>query len=462
MTAAAADRGSFRDPGSRIFSDGGRILRAIMPPAASAYEAARDSGLIADLVGRRSLLASEERDPACLGLEAAPAYVLEHPRLPFVSYPYEWGFALLRRAALHHLDVQLDALAAGFALSDASAYNIQFVGPRPVFIDHGSFRPYVEGEPWIGHRQFCMQFLNPLLLWSRRGVAANGWFRGSLEGIAPEELAPLLSWRDNLSWTVLTHVTGQAALQRRANSGRLNGGKARAPRLSRPAFEAILTGLRGFIARCRLRDEKTVWRDYAQDNSYAGAEAAAKRAFVAEMAAKVRPRLLFDFGCNSGDYARAALDAGAGSVVGFDADHGALERAVGRADAEALDFLPLWLDAANPSPAQGWAEAERKGLGERGRADALLALAFVHHLAIGRNVPLAMVVDWLVGMAPVGIVEFPPKSDPMVRRLLAARPDIFADYDEAAFLAAVGVRARLVRTRHLSPGGRLLAWYDRG
>ena len=96
-------------------------------------------------------------------------------------------------------------------------------------------------------------------------------------------------------------------------------------------------------------------------------------------------------------------------------------------------MLPLWLDAANPSPSQGWGQAERQGLAERARADALIALAFIHHIAIGRNVPLDMALDWLLAMAPVGVIEFPPKSDPMVQRLLSQRDDIFPDYDEATF-----------------------------
>ena len=110
---------------------------------------------------------------------AAAVHLLEHPRVPFISYPYEWSASLLRKAALHHLDTQLEALERGFTLSDATAYNVQFVGPKPVFIDHLSFRPYRDGEIWAGHRQFCMQFLNPLIIWSRLGIAPNPWYRGN-------------------------------------------------------------------------------------------------------------------------------------------------------------------------------------------------------------------------------------------------------------------------------------------
>ncbi|MCH8816049.1 MAG: class I SAM-dependent methyltransferase, partial [Chloroflexi bacterium] len=93
---------------------------------------------------------------------------------------------MLRRAALHYLDLHLDLLERNFTLSDASAYNIQFRGTRPVFIDVLSIRPYREGEYWTGYRQFCEQFLNPLLLVAVSGIPYQAWFRGNIEGIPVE------------------------------------------------------------------------------------------------------------------------------------------------------------------------------------------------------------------------------------------------------------------------------------
>src|SRR5690349_12595955 len=167
MSDVVADAGSFRDPGGRIFSSQSAILRAVLEPSASAYEATRDAGLLRDLSDKGLLLPAKEVDPLALAqISPAPSYVLEHPRIPFISYPYEWGFSLHRRAALHHLDVHLAALEDGFTLSDATAYNIQFIGTEPVFIDHLSLIPYQDGDVWMGHRQFCMQFLNPLIFWA--------------------------------------------------------------------------------------------------------------------------------------------------------------------------------------------------------------------------------------------------------------------------------------------------------
>ncbi|MBX3483002.1 hypothetical protein [Phenylobacterium sp.] len=460
MTVSAIDPGSFRDPGGRIFLHGARVLRAVMSVSADAYVAVRDAGLLRSLAERGLLLDAKEIDPSILDeVQPPPAFVLEHPRIPFISYPYEWSFSLHRRAALHQLDLHLEALDAGFTLSDATAYNVQFEGTRPVFIDHLSLRPYREGEFWIGHRQFCQQFLNPLLMWTLVKVQPNAWFRGSLEGIDPEALAPLLPLSKKLSFTVMTHVVAQAALQNRS----VRSGQSAAPtgKLPLNGFKALLSGLRDYIAKMKVGDDRTVWSDYATHNSYAASEAQAKRAFVGESVAAIEPKLMFDFGCNTGDYSEVGLDAGAKYVVGFDYDHGALEQAFRRFEASKRPMLPLWLDAANPSPSQGWAEQERKGLSERARGDFLVALAFIHHIVIGRNVPLPMALDWLVGMAPAGVIEFPPKSDPMVQRLLATREDIFPDYSVEAFTALLGERARVVRSQQLAENGRVLVAYDR-
>jgi ribosomal protein L11 methylase PrmA len=240
------------------------------------------------------------------------------------------------------------------------------------------------------------------------------------------------------------------------------GGELGRVRLPLAAFRRILLGLRDWIASLEPRDRgKTVWRDYAHSNSYSSDEARAKARFVGEFAAATRPALLFDLGCNSGEYSKAALAAGARLAIGFDFDAGALERAYVRARAERLELLPLHLDATNPSPSQGWAQHERKGLRERGPADGVLALAFVHHLAVAKNVPLDFVVEWVVDLGRAGVIEFVPKADPMVGELLRLREDIFADYSEETFEQALRGRARIIRVEQVSSSGRKLYWFER-
>ncbi len=456
------DGGSFRDPAGRVLRHDGRILRAIFEPGAAAYEAARDAGVLMRAAERGRLLSADPVDSADLAFLAPNArHWVEHPRLDFVSYPYEWTFSALQKAALLHLDFQVELLGDGFTMSDATAYNVQFRGTRPIFIDHLSIVPYVEGSAWAGQRQFGMQFLNPLFLWAKRGIAPHAWFRGSVEGVSPEDLIKMLRWRDRFSFTVLAHIVGPAMVARRRIAEGLDAKPPREATLSKARLVAMLRSLRDYIAGLSLPGEKTVWDDYADKNSYDEERRAAKHQFVGQEVARVAPRKLFDIGCNSGDFSQTALDHGARSVVGFDFDFGALERAFARFDKSGASMLPLWLDATNPSPSQGWAESERASFQDRADADMMLALAVIHHLAIAKNVPLDMAVDWLMGLAPSGVIEFPSKADPMVQQLLKHRPDIFPDYTEEAFLAHVSERGSIVRQERLGETGRLIVFYDR-
>jgi len=463
---AIADPGSFRDPGGRVFMRDGRVYRAVYAPAAENWDFVSKAKVVNRLAAEGRIVDFSEAPRDILGAQSrTPSAVLEHPPLPFISYPYEWSFRALKAAALHHLALQIELLAEGIGLSDASAYNVQFIGARPIFIDVLSLRRYQEGEFWTGHRQFCEQFLNPLLLRALTGIAHNAWYRGTLEGIATDELSSLLSWRHKLmSWNVLTQVALQASLQRSARSKviAVDAGKIRKLSLSRPAFQRMLEGLARWISSLNpAGGDRTVWQDYAQDNSYADAETDKKRCFVAEYVQSRKPRQLWDLGCNTGDYSDLALSVGAEYALGFDFDHGALDAAFDRAERRQLSFQSLFMDAANPSPDQGLRQHERKGLQSRANANGILALALVHHLAITRNVPLAQIVDWLVGLAPTGVVEFVPKSDPMVQELLKLREDIFSDYHSEAFIAALSARARIVRQDIVSSGGRILFQFDR-
>jgi ribosomal protein L11 methylase PrmA len=467
MTDPVADPASFRDPAGRVYRAGQCVLRSVSRQVADEFERVRESGVIDDLVARGWLIASEPADAARLGALAGAAgdgvhAVIAHPRLPFISYPYEWTFSELKAAALLHLDVHLAALERGVTLCDASAYNVQFLGGRPLFIDLLSFRPYREGQFWEGYRQFCEQFLNPLLLHAHCGVAHNAWFRGRLAGIPSAELSRLVPLRRRLSKRVLTHVVLHAALNRSVHKPDTElSADAEQAGLPKPRLVAMLGGLRSWIeGLAPLGKTATYWDDYNRFKTYSDAETAAKRDFVSRFAAAVRPELLWDLGCNTGDFALTSLEQGAGYVVGWDNDLGALEIAFARARDANARFTPLYGDACDPSPAQGWAERERPGWQGRSPADALLALALIHHLAITNNVPLEAIVSWLVDLAPCGVVEFVGKEDIQVQGMLRLRDDIFPDYTLESFLHHLAAKARVVERLSLSPGGRELLWYD--
>jgi len=459
--------GSFRDPAGHVFECDNKIFRTVNACFFQEFDRVRASGLLEQLAKRQNVLPAKLINPNRETLQSTgpeTTYVLEIPKLPFISYPYEWSFSALKSAALLHLDIHLTALAQGITLSDASAYNIQFQGARPIFIDHLSFRPYENGEIWVGHRQFCEQFLNPLLLQACLGVAYNAWYRGTQEGIGVKDLGRLLKWRHIFRGNIFMHVVLQSSFQNASQNNTLVVKKDTLPAVpfSLVSFQRMLKKLQKWISQLEPESNgKTVWQDYTKEHSYSVDETALKKEFVREFCRETKPRLLWDLGCNSGEFSATALESGAEYVVGFDSDHGALEAAFVRAQKGNLSFQAVYLDALNPTPNQGWMERERGGLQSRAKADGVLALAFVHHLAIARNVPLEQVLEWIMGLAPSGVIEFVPKEDPMVQTLLRLREDIFPNYTEKNFRECISREARIVKTQVVSKSGRLLIEYAR-
>jgi len=460
--------GSFRDPSGYVYRQGDRILRTVTNAGKDQFDFVRQSGLFELLMRDKRLLPFNLVEGAVIpdGVSEAVSYVLEVPKLAFVSFPYEWPFPALKAAALLHLDIQLTALDHTVTLSDASAYNIQFIGATPVFIDHLSFRRYEQGEMWAGHRQFCEQFLIPLLLRSLFGIPHNAWYRGNLEGISVTEFSQLLTWRHYLKKDLLTHIVFQSWLQRSTESTlrgeSLDKATVQVGGLPVQAYRKLLVGLRNWISRLEpAQTSKSTWQDYAKNHSYQADELGKKVAFVRDFAAQHCPQQLWDFGCNAGVFSKAAIDGGAKYVVGFDFDQGALDECYARARESQAPIQSIVMDMANVSPDQGWLGVEREGFGARRSADALVALAVVHHLAISRNIPFGELLDWLIDLAPCGVIEFVPKTDPMVQKLLALRADIFEDYTWDFFTDRIAKKARIDRVLQVGQYGRTLVSYIR-
>jgi len=422
---------SFRDPLGFLFEQDGVLYRQVNEAARGSYDLLMSSGLCGELTAKKLLVPHEEVDPAPFG---TGAYRILRPELvPFVSYPAEWSFGQLKAAALATLRVQRIALRHGMSLRDASAFNVQFVGSQPLFIDTLSFEPYAEGRPWVGYRQFCQHFLAPLFLRAgcdpRLSVLSSGWIDGVPLDVA-RRLAPRrYRWRPGFLAHVSLHARAQARFQEAAAR------PSAPPRLGRAALENVLDSLRSTIEGLAWNPATTQWADYYAATNYTEGAMEQKRRFVASAIEQGRPSRVVDLGANTGTFSEIAASAGAYTVAA-DVDHGAVELCWRAASARKdRNLLPLVLDLTSPTPALGWMNTERTSFLDRcaGKTDLVLALALVHHLAIGNNVPLRSVAELLARIAPAAAVEFVDKRDSQVQRLLASREDIFDGYSPQGF-----------------------------
>ena len=455
------DPASFRDPSGFVFRRDGILYRQIQASAAADWHAFTSGGLYRALVADRLIVEHAAAPPDAAALPGAVAVI--RPRtIETISYPYEWCFSQLKEAALLTLELQARALDAGMRLKDASAYNIQLDAGRPILIDSLSFERADATEPWPAYRQFCEHFLAPLALIAHRDARCGLMLRDFIDGIPLDLAARLLPGRTRFNLGLSAHVHLHARAQRRAanDPAPAEGSAKPARRISETGQRALLDSLRRTVSGLRW-EPASHWAGYASATSYSDEGTASKGEVVSEMLAAVGGSTAWDVGANTGAY--SALASGAGyRVVAWDQDAASVEAHWRRVRGDGNPaILPLICDLANPSPAIGWGLEERASFLGRGAPDVILALALVHHLAIGNNVPLPGVARLFARMAPRAIVEFVPKEDPMTRRLLAARRDIFESYSIEGFREAFGGPFRIVRETPVADSPRTLFLLER-
>ncbi|MEX2554711.1 MAG: SAM-dependent methyltransferase [Actinomycetota bacterium] len=448
--------GSFRDPAGFVFTRDGVLLRQINELHREHWERFLSSDLHDALVERGLMVASED---APLDRAAAPgAYKVVRPEpIPFISYPYEWSFGQLKAAALATLEIQGLALDHGMSLRDASAYNIQWLRGKPVLIDSLSFEILREGEPWVAYRQFCQHFLAPLALVAHVDVRLQQLLRIHIDGIPLDLASELLPKRSRMKPTLMLHIHAHAKSQKRHASDDPKA-SAKGRSFGMRAFRGILASLASGIRGLEWDPPETVWTDYYSDaGSYTQEGTEHKRMLVSKLIEEVGPASVWDLGGNVGTFARIASEKGIPTVC-LEMDPGCVEQAFRDAVVGAGDtnFLPLLMDLTNPSARIGWQNTERFSLADRGPVDLALALALVHHLAIGNNVPLGRVAEFFAELCRSLIIEFVPKSDPKVKILLTSREDIFFDYTIDGFERAFSQRFSIERRESVTSSERTL------
>lgn len=444
---------SFRDPSGSLFWHEGTLYRHVNESYRQHYDTLLSNGLYQSLVDQNLLIPHAEVDADYFSTKSASppvtntntAYkVLKPEQLAFISYPYEWSFSQLQAAALATLDIQLAALDQQMTLKDASAYNIQFHNGNALLIDTLSFEQYEDGQAWIAYRQFCQHFLAPLALAHYRDIRLLQLFRIHLDGVPLDLASRLLPKRSRARWSILTHIHLHAATQRHfADQSAPESDDVGSPVTDKPkrkipqrSLIAMIMGLRRAVERLSWQPAGTEWADYYNNTNYSDSAFDAKRKFVDDVLSEADPSTVWDLGANDGTFSRLA-SAQQRHVVAFDIDPSAVEKnylAVRANDDKFL--LPLVLDLTNPSPAIGWACKERDSLADRGDVDCVMALALIHHLAISNNVPLNLIASYFAELGDALIIEFVPKSDSQVARLLATREDVFPNYHRDGFIHA--------------------------
>jgi len=448
---------SFRDPSGFIFTHDNTLYRQVNTCYRDAYQSLVSSGLYDWLVGKSMLIPHEAVDGPVADEGCAWRIIRPEP-VPFISYPYEWCFSQLKDAALLTLDIQLAAVEHGMCLKDASAYNIQFHNGRPVMIDTLSFETYTEGAPWMAYRQFCQHFLAPLALMAKTDIRLNKLLSAYIDGVPlglASTLLPRTTW---FKAGLFMHLHLHAITQKKyaANTPSETGKTEKTRHISKTGYTGIVESLRKTVQKLDWQPGGTEWGDYYNDTNYSEAAFEEKKALVKQFLAQAHPAQVWDLGANTGIFSRIAAKMGI-PTISCDIDPAAVEmnyRQV-RQQQETL-LLPLLIDLTNPSPGLGWDGRERDAFCRRGPVDCIMALALIHHLSIANNVSFDKAARFFHNLCSHLIIEFIPREDSQVRRLLSHRADIFQAYDRGHFEAAFSGYFKIKESKQIRHSDRTL------
>ena len=450
---------SFRDPAGHVSQVDGRILRFVNETGECDLRAFLNSPAAPRWTGAGSLV----RTRVLSDTEAQAALVLEHERVPFQSFPYEWPPEMLHAAAELTLDLAQDLLKDDFGLKDATPYNVLFHGPRPVFVDWLSFERRDPCDPgWLAYAQFVRTFLLPLLVNKHFRLPMDQMLLANRDGLEPEQvyrmsgavrrlLPPFLSLVSLPSWLA---ASGKA----KAN-GTYAPRRAESPEKAHFILDHLFKGLRRKLRSLEpQKSTKSAWSNYMSENRYTEDYFPLKQSFVEGVFAECRPSRVLDVGCNTGYFSEVAAATGA-SVVAIDSDPIVVGRLWRKAKTESLDHLPLVVNLARPTPSTGWLNDECSSFLERSRGafDVVLMLAVLHHMLVSERIPLSSILRLASELTSAFlIIEYVPPDDPKFREIARGRDHLHADLTKETFEQECQPFFETMRATPLGETGRWL------
>jgi hypothetical protein len=457
MITAKAENSSFRDPSGFIYYENGKLFRQVNHVYKDEYDQLINCGLYEKLVAKQLLIPHKEIK-SHNGVSLNCYKVIEPERLGFISYPYEWCFSQLKDAALTTLRIMNIALKHNMLLKDASAYNIQFRGGKPIFIDTLSFEIYNENQTWRAYRQFVQHFLAPLSLMSYTDVRLNQLLKIYMDGIPVDLTSRLLPFKTRLNLSLFLHIHAHAHAQKKYERKR---NSIKEVKLEKGKLLSLIQSLWLVIQNLKLHEKNSEWVNYYSFTNYTDTAFDKKKQIIQEITTNLKPELIWDIGANTGEFTKIAAKNGS-NCIAFDVDPLAVESLyLNIKNSKVENILPLILDIANPSPSIGWHNKERGNLEVRDKPGLIMALALLHHLSISNGIPFQKIAEYFAKLSEYLIIEFVPKNDSQVQLLLASREDVFSCYTEEKFVEAFTTQFELVKRWEIDGSQRILYFMKR-
>jgi 2-polyprenyl-3-methyl-5-hydroxy-6-metoxy-1,4-benzoquinol methylase len=376
---------------------------------------------------------------------------LEPEKIDFISYPYEWCFDMLKDAALVTLQAAQEAMKFGMMLKDASSYNVQWHKGKMIFIDTLSFEKYDEAKPWIAYRQFCEHFLAPLALMHYLKLPLQNLLLAYPDGIPLTIVKKLLPAKSKFNLNSFLHLHLHASISARPAQKQ----KTVKP-FSKTKLKNLLKSLEETVQSFSFHTASGVWSGYYDEAFQRENYVAQKKKIVEKWISDLPIKTTIDIGANEGEFSELLAQNNI-DTISADFDHYSINRLYNRVKQKTIfNVLPLVIDFTNPSPAIGVNNEERSSFFERTKTDMVLALALIHHLAIGKNIPFDSIAKMFSKLGNYLIIEFVPKPDEKIQLMLQQKKDVYFDYTEEKFLRAFEFLFSLIKTQEVGNSGRTL------
>lgn len=442
---------SFRDPAGFLFFSKQKIYRQINKTGQEDFDFFINSGLYKSLVKKKMIVSHQ--DITKKFKTSSQGYKIIAPQfIPFISYPYEWCFGQLKDAALLTLEIQELALKYNMSLKDSSAYNVQFIGCNPIFIDTLSFEKYQEEKPWIAYRQFCQHFLAPLTLMTKKDPILNILLKNFIDGIPLDLTSRLMSFTSKFSPSLFFHIYFQSLLQKKQLNKKINTKY----KMNKSQMISLIKNLKNTIKKMKIKKTSTEWQNYYSFSSYTQNAFSHKKTLIEKFLKKIKPKSLLDLGTNEGVFSKISSSLKIYTIA-CDKDPLVIEKLYQEEKKDQNKFLlPLIVDLSNPSPALGWANKERKSFIQRMRVDCVMALALIHHLTTSNNLPFKLIAEFLSHLGDFLIIEFVPKDDSNAKILFQNRENIFSQYNQKNFEKVFEKKFDIIESQKIIDSKRIL------
>ncbi len=449
------DLGSYRDPSGSVFFCDGEVYRTISKDSLGIIKKLLEEDFLKKFVSEGKVIRTSLKSN---DFNVSADFVLHHEKIPFINYPYEWSFGMLKEGAITTLEILIEAIENGYILKDGTATNFSFYNGKMCFFDILSIGSYKDGQTWDGYGQFCEEFLYPLFLKSYKGLNFQDIFRGKLSGIKVSLMEKIFNFRDIFKPGVLKHLFLNAMLTKNKGiaSSKLKGEFL----FPKKSLLRMLNDLISVINRLENKSNNSVWIGYDVSNTYASNDEKLKEGFIKDFALDFpKASTIIDLGCNTGHYSFLLPEHL--NVISSDFDTDCIDDVYNKLKLnQKKNVTPVVLDLMNPSGDIGWDLKERSSIFRRMKPDGFLALALIHHICIAKNVPLEMFVKFLSKLAPRGVLEWVEKDDPMVSFLLKNREDIFLNYKWDTFETILNKYFVIRKIEKINSGYRRLCWLD--